>query len=357
MPRHSMLCLLIVSLFVGSISPNATAQTSTNSIINALKARDKEIHSVEVDARYQKEFHGAPKSPTLPKPMKQVGIRRQIAYEYYALSGEKSLLWSKTEQNTTQEMLPTRTKEEILNRRKSLQMDSPKVYDGKNSYLITGAGAKNKTILLNEGKKDGLLEISLPGYSSKLDRKLTHDDLNSFKMVGVEQHPNFGKLVHLSKTEGMSEHQIWIATEKDYLIVKETLKDKYYREFEVKETKRFDERWVPTLYCTDNYMFANKGNLASSITGYVDLVRFNAVSDKIFNVAINTGDRVQEINSGVMWAIGAKGQKSIEKEPKPKNQSHFQLQGWLYTTIIATLLALTVFAYVLWKQKQRAKRS
>ena len=74
------------------------------------------------------------------------------------------------------------------------------------------------------------------------------------------------------------------------------------------------------------------------------------VPESLFFVKPKPGDAVKESETNLYWRIGKNGEKIYVDISGGSRTS--AIPKWLYTPSIATLLVLTVLAYIRWKRKQ-----
>jgi len=340
---------------------NTAGRTELDSIRSGIIQRDAKIFSLQMFGTLERQSseEAARKSDKVvaDNTHQQNLVKQQnnIQDFYYAAIGEKEVLALRDHSDTmkSSELSPeeqNKLREELLN-------VEPKVYDGKTSYFLS-VRAHAKTVLMKPDSKSSLFGESRAGFRSNfasqpLDALLTD---RGYIIAGHELDARFGNLVHLRGTtdEGQVTN-LWLAIERDYLIVKEDMLGQGRSVFEVEQAEQTHGVWVPKVYTFSVYSTANStvSPLLRNTTTY-NHISINDVPEKVCMVTLNQGDKVNDMNTGQWWTVGQNGERLYEK-PSSESQTSM-VPGWLYMASVTTLLVLTVLAYVRWKRKQWSRQ-
>lgn len=235
------------------------------------------------------------------------------------------------------------------------------LFDGKSSYNILSNG-------INKPPRVSILDrYSIPytiRYGFQLGYKNLAEVLKNSKIVGSGDSPDLGKYTTLrtkylppnSKFEATIEFKI--GTERGGLPIDASITyPKSKITYSLSKAELRGNTWVPMKFTHSVYEIVN-GNF--DLTAKVEInhksVSLEPQDSNKFRYQPPTGALVQETFKNIHYRVGPNGEKIYIDWSRPKNPMNLW-PGWLFTATVASLLVLTVFGYVWWKQKQWAKRS
>lgn len=239
------------------------------------------------------------------------------------------------------------------------------VSDGKDSYIVSVSPNGKQGANLNSGTKSTswlyqtLFWSPVGGKGTEGGRGRSIGEVikqHIFEYADTAQDSEYGQLVHFKRSQDGYQYGFWLSVKHDYMLVRATAIYPLAREdYQVKAVKQIEGVWVPMEVVNSNFETRDGiETLADTRTHLIKKMKFNAVNNAQFVSGLKAGDSVKDAATNQLWQIGQNGERMYEditgKEPVS------MIPGWLYMASVATLLVLTVLAYVRWKRKQWSRQ-
>lgn len=177
-----------------------------------------------------------------------------------------------------------------------------------------------------------------------------------FAYAGQQTSPVYGKLAqyHHSYTQGNFTTQVTLsfALERNYTLVRaETNETKNHVIYQVLKLEKSGEHYVPMSFSKVWNALNNGETIPIEKDEYtVSRFEFGSVDSHLFEASLQSGDNVLDMSSNLRWTEGKNGERRYRQGSAPQQST--ALGSWLFRASVATLLIITIAAYIRWKRSQ-----
>jgi len=341
--------LLICGVLVGSA---ALAQdNSLDAVIRAAETERGRLQSAQVTMTARSVITEAMiKQHEMKNPE-----RDKTEIIQWAFKGEKLFREYETAYDTTQQKNVTH---------KLTSVKTTDIYDGKDGYSILTEkhSSGGKPHIQGNIEHHRVNHLSPLDFGYKVDTHWLAETLqtNTFRYVDTVQDAAFGTLLHFASEEQKGKRfNVWIAPQFGHLAVRVRHDSafgggKQALSMEAKRIEKKGEVWFPVEGSMKSFDTTDgNDNLLTEQTLTVTKWEVNAVPDSKFVPNIPVGAYMKDGETNAFWRVGSNGERIYRDISGGSRQSGF-LPGWLSSFVIATLLTLTILAYIRWKRQQSA---
>ena len=240
-----------------------------------------------------------------------------------------------------------------------LILQSRRIVMGKDLYNVMSLAGGN---VAHEGVvKPTILELRdmgrrIPGSDMSLEKELKYRD---FKFIDQTFDPKWNHLANLQGTwnefGSTNTIKVSLAMDRNFLIVNsEKIVNGRIFKFQIDKMDSFEGQWIPTL-CQSSVRDVSKKTDVMNDKYEISNIKIGGLSPAQWKKTL-TFSKVFDGRTGNNYRVSANGERILVEKVGDLNYNSSFPWNWIYMASVASLLILSVGAYINWKRKQLSKQ-